>query len=46
MPYEKRQYKMYTVLDNKLNPSFEEVNDFHEPYNRCRQDLPNTYLYN
>ena len=25
---------------------FEEVNGLKEPYNRCRQELPDTYLHN
>tara|TARA_B100001123_G_scaffold447284_1_gene604335 strand:- start:1056 stop:1781 length:726 start_codon:yes stop_codon:yes gene_type:complete len=46
IPYEKSPYKMYTISDNILNPLFEEINGLQEPYNRCRQDLPNAYLHN
>tara|TARA_B100001123_G_C15181667_1_gene975595 strand:+ start:377 stop:1090 length:714 start_codon:yes stop_codon:yes gene_type:complete len=46
IPYEKSPYKMYLTKDNVLKPLFEEVNGLNEPYNRCRQDLPTTYLHN
>ena len=46
IPYEKSPYKMYLTENNTLKPLFEEVNELNEPYNRCRQDLPTTYLHN
>ena len=46
IPYEKSPYKMYVTENNVLKPLFEEVNGLNEPYNRCRQDLPTTYLHN
>ena len=46
IPYEKSPYKMYLTKDHILKPLFEEVNGLNEPYNRCRQDLPTTYLHN
>jgi N-acylneuraminate cytidylyltransferase len=46
IPFEKSPYKMYRINNNTLNPLFEEVNGLKEPYNRCRQELPQTYLHN
>ena len=46
MPFEKSPFKMYTVKDNQLTPLFNEVNKIKEPYNQCRQILPQTYLHN
>jgi CMP-N,N'-diacetyllegionaminic acid synthase len=46
IPFEKSPYKMYRVLDTKLKPLFNEVDSIIEPYNECRQNLPDTYLHN
>ena len=46
IPFEKSPYKMYRVLDNKLKPLFNKVDSIIEPYNECRQKLPDTYLHN
>ena len=46
IPFEKSPYKMYRVLENKLKPLFNEVDNIIEPYNECRQKLPDTYLHN
>ena len=46
IPFEKSPFKMYTINNNKLNPLFEEMNELKEPYNRCRQELPDAYLHN
>ena len=43
---EKSPYKMYSINNNKLLPLFKEINNIKEPYNRCRQELPETYLHN
>ena len=43
---EKSPYKMYNIINNKLNPLFSEINNIKEPYNQCRQILPKTYLHN
>jgi len=42
----KTAYKMYRIKGNELIPLFREVDGVKEPYNRCRQDLPVTYLHN
>jgi len=46
IPYPKSPYKMYKINNDKLIPLFEEVNGLREPYNKCRQQLPDTYLHN
>ena len=46
IPFDKSPYKMYTIEHNELKPLFQEVNSIKEPYNHCRQNLPNTYLHN
>jgi len=50
VPYEKSPFKMYEVKNNKLTPLFKTliVNEkiIHEPFNQCRQLLPQTYLHN
>lgn len=43
---DKSPYKMYQVIDNKLVPLFDELNGIKEPYNQCRQILPECYLHN
>lgn len=50
IPMEKSPYKMYRIEKNVLNPLFKSV-DFNnqtivEPYNHCRQNLPDVYLHN
>ena len=50
IPFEKSPYKMYNIIDNKLVPLFHEIEIenkiIKEPYNECRQKLPQTYLHN
>ena len=46
VPFDKSPFKMYMKENNKLIPLFEEINELKEPYNRCRQELPETYLHN
>lgn len=46
VPFDKSPFKMYMKENNKLVPLFEQVNELNEPYNRCRQELPDTYLHN
>ena len=46
VPFEKSPFKMYTIKDNQLTPLFNEVNKIKEPYNQCRQILPQTFLHN
>lgn len=46
VPFEKSPYKMYRIFDNILTPLFKEVDGITEPYNRCRQELPQVYLHN
>lgn len=43
--FEKSPYKMYTVEGKELIPLFKEINGIKEPYNECRQHLPDTYLH-
>jgi CMP-N,N'-diacetyllegionaminic acid synthase len=43
---EKSPYKMYNIINDKLIPLFDIVNNIKEPYNMCRQILPKTYLHN
>ena len=37
---------MYTIQNNTLNPLFKTINDINEPFNQCRQNLPQAYLHN
>ena len=37
---------MYTIENDVLLPLFRQVNGIFEPYNQCRQILPDTYLHN
>ena len=46
VPFEKSPFKMYKIQENNLKPLFKEVNNMKEPYNQCRQVLPQTYLHN
>lgn len=43
---DKTPFKMYTIDNNYLNPLFKNYNNMIEPFNRCRQELPKTYLHN
>ena len=43
---EKSPYKMYRIVDRQLIPLFDEVNGIKEPYNECRQMLPQAYIHN
>ena len=46
LSHDKSPYKMYRIEGNDLVPLFTEVNGIKEPFNQCRQNLPNTYLHN
>jgi N-acylneuraminate cytidylyltransferase len=50
VPYEKSPFKMYEIKNNILMPLFKTliVNEkiIDEPFNQCRQLLPQTYLHN
>jgi len=50
VPYEKSPFKMYEIKNNMLMPLFKTliVNEkiIDEPYNQCRQLLPQTFLHN
>jgi len=50
IPFEKSPFKMYEVKNNILEPLFKTLKidetNIIEPYNQCRQLLPNTYLHN
>lgn len=46
VPFEKSPYKMYRIQNSVLTPLFSEVDGLSEPYNRCRQELPQAYLHN
>jgi CMP-N,N'-diacetyllegionaminic acid synthase len=46
IPFEKSPYKMYTINENKLEPLFYQINSIKEPFNLCRQKLPQAYLHN
>jgi CMP-N-acetylneuraminic acid synthetase len=37
---------MYRIQNAVLTPLFLEVDGLEEPYNRCRQELPQAYLHN
>ena len=43
---EKTPYKMYKIENNNLIPYLKTYGDIDEPYNICRQDLPDSYLHN
>jgi CMP-N-acetylneuraminic acid synthetase len=49
-PFDKSPFKMYEVKDNVLVPLFTKLKineeNIIEPYNQCRQLLPQTYLHN
>jgi CMP-N-acetylneuraminic acid synthetase len=50
VPYEKSPYKMYEIENNTLKPLFSNIvidnQNIVEPYNQCRQLLPQTFLHN
>lgn len=46
IPFEKSPFKMYSLNNNKLIPLFYEINNIKEPYNECRQILPQSYIHN
>ena len=46
VPFEKSPYKMYTINDDLLIPLFNKCGSIVEPYNQCRQILPQAYLHN
>lgn len=44
--FKKSPYKMYRIENEALVPLFHEVDNIKEPYNQCRQILPQCYLHN
>jgi CMP-N-acetylneuraminic acid synthetase len=44
--FEKSPFKMYMVNNKNLIPLFKNINNINEPYNQCRQLLPETYIHN
>ena len=36
---------MYSIEGENLIPLFKEINGIKEPYNECRQHLPDTYIH-
>ena len=47
IPFNKSPFKMYIIENEKiLKPLFLEINNIKEPYNECRQKLPDAYLHN
>jgi len=46
IPFEKSPFKMYTMNGTNLEPLFRNLGDLKEPYNQCRQNLPQAYLHN
>lgn len=51
IPLNKSPYKMYRIINNQLKPLFQVAvsnngNIIYEPYNQCRQILPQCYLHN
>tara|TARA_B110000483_G_C18028369_1_gene477767 strand:- start:14 stop:727 length:714 start_codon:yes stop_codon:yes gene_type:complete len=46
IPFEKSPFKMYTMNGTNLEPLFRNLGDLKEPYNQCRQKLPQAYLHN
>ena len=43
---EKSSFKMYTINNMNLIPTVKKYGNIIEPYNQCRQLLPDTYLHN
>lgn len=46
VPAEKTPFKMYRILDGRAEPLFRTLEGVHEPFNNCRQALPQTYVHN
>jgi CMP-N,N'-diacetyllegionaminic acid synthase len=48
VPFKKSPYKMFSIDSgsNLLHPLFNKVDGIKEPYNQCRQILPQAYLHN
>ena len=46
VPFGKSPYKMYSITNNTLTPLFQTYKNINEPYNQCRQKLPQCYLHN
>lgn len=46
IPFQKSPMKMYNIENNILNPLFPVYKNIIEPFNRCRQELPQCYLHN
>ena len=45
-PLKKSPFKSYIVKNNNLIPLFKKINNINEPYNECRQKLPQSYIHN
>jgi len=45
-PIEGSVFKSYLIENNKLCPLFKKIKDIKEPYNECRQKLPQSYHHN
>jgi len=50
VPFDKSAFKMYSIQNDILEPLFKTLRvnekEILEPYNQCRQNLPQTYLHN
>ena len=46
IPFNKSPFKMYRIIKERLIPLHQSVDKKLEPYNLCRQALPDTYLHN
>lgn len=46
IPLRKSLFKMYTINNNLLIPTYQQYKDIKEPHNQVRQLLPQTYLHN
>jgi CMP-N-acetylneuraminic acid synthetase len=45
-PLKKSPYKMYRIINDTLIPLFDTVDGIDEPYNQCRQLLPQCFIHN
>lgn len=39
-------FKMFRIQESTLLPLFKQIDDIQEPYNKCRQQLPETWISN
>lgn len=46
VPFAKCPQKMYIIQNNQLIPYFKKYQEINEPFNQCRQALPENYLHN